>query len=69
LDHYSNGLFTAELKTMAKARVSLVAPNTKNRTVTPRRRANAELRTRVYLTDAEGAKLMEVAKGNHWGVP
>jgi type 1 fimbriae regulatory protein FimB/type 1 fimbriae regulatory protein FimE len=52
---------------MAKARLKLVIPNTKNRTVTPRRRANAELRTREYLTGAEVAKLMEVAKGNRWG--
>jgi type 1 fimbriae regulatory protein FimB/type 1 fimbriae regulatory protein FimE len=52
---------------MAKARLKLVTPNTKNRTVTPRRRANSELRAREYLTDAEVAKLMEVAKGNRWG--
>jgi type 1 fimbriae regulatory protein FimB/type 1 fimbriae regulatory protein FimE len=57
----------AGLKIMAKARLKLVTPSTENRTVTPRRRANAKLRTREYLTDAEVAKLMEVAKGNRWG--
>jgi type 1 fimbriae regulatory protein FimB/type 1 fimbriae regulatory protein FimE len=53
---------------MAKSHLQLVTPVTENRTVTtPRRRANAELRTREYLTDAEVAKLMDAAKGNRWG--
>jgi type 1 fimbriae regulatory protein FimB/type 1 fimbriae regulatory protein FimE len=37
----------------------LQPPTTENRTVTPMRRPNAELRTREYLTDAEVAKLTE----------
>jgi site-specific recombinase XerD len=51
---------------MAKSRLRLVSPRTENRTV-PRRRANAELRRREYLTDAEVAKLMKAAGGNRWG--
>jgi integrase len=53
---------------MLSPHLKLVTPSTKNRTVvTPRRRANAELRSREYLTDAEVAKLMEAAKGNRYG--
>lgn len=51
---------------MAKSRLRLVAPSTVKRTVS-RRRPNAELRTREYLTDAEVAKLSEAAKANRWG--
>src|SRR6202035_1300165 len=38
-----------------------------NRTVTPRRPPNAELRTREHLTEAEVERLMEVARKNRWG--
>jgi type 1 fimbriae regulatory protein FimB/type 1 fimbriae regulatory protein FimE len=33
----------------------------------PRRRPNAELRTREHLTDGEVTKLMDAAKSNRWG--
>jgi integrase len=33
----------------------------------PRRKPNAELRTREYLTDAEVAQLMDATKGNWYG--
>ena len=33
----------------------------------PRRRTNAELRSREYLTDAEVAARADAAKGNRWG--
>ena len=52
---------------MAKTRLRLVTPNTKNRTVTPKRPPNADLRTREYLTDAEVGRLMKAAAGNRWG--
>jgi integrase len=53
---------------VANSHLKLIAPSTENRTVaTPRRRANAELRTREYLTDAEVARLQEAAKANRWG--
>lgn len=52
---------------MTKARLKLVAPATANRTVTPRRRPNAELRPREHLTEREVGKLIEAAKGNRWG--
>src|SRR6201993_1336022 len=53
---------------MTKSHLRLVTPTTKNRTVaTPRRRTNAELRTREYLTDAEVAQLTEAAKANRYG--
>jgi type 1 fimbriae regulatory protein FimB/type 1 fimbriae regulatory protein FimE len=52
---------------MANSRLRLVGPTAVNRTVTPKRRPNAELRTREYLTDAEVSKLTEVAKSNRHG--
>ena len=52
---------------MAKSHLKLVAPTTENRTVTPTRRPNAELRTREYLTEAEVEKLTKAAKGNRYG--
>ena len=52
---------------MAKPRLRLVTPATVNRTVTPRRPPNRDLRTREHLTDAEVERLMEVAKDNRWG--
>ena len=53
---------------MARTHLKLVAPGTEKRTVvTPRRKTNAELRTREYLTDAEVTQLMEAAKGNRYG--
>ena len=52
---------------MAIAHLKLVAPTTKNRTVTPHRRPNRELRTREHLTTDEVARLMEAAKTNRNG--
>lgn len=52
---------------MAKPHLTLVAPTTVNRTVTPTRPPNKALRTREHLTEAEVEKLMEAAKGNRWG--
>jgi type 1 fimbriae regulatory protein FimB/type 1 fimbriae regulatory protein FimE len=52
---------------MRKSHLKLVAPTTVNRTVTPTRRPNAELRTREYLTASEVARLMKAAAGNRWG--
>ena len=47
---------------MAKSHLELVKPATEKRTVTPRRRPNAKLRTREYLTEAEVERLIEAAK-------
>ena len=53
---------------MATTRLRLVTPPIDNRTVgMPRRRTNAELRSREYLTNAEVARLGEAAKGNRYG--
>jgi hypothetical protein len=52
---------------MAHPRLRLVAPATENRTVTPRRPKNSELRTREYLTADEVERLIEVAKTNRHG--
>ena len=52
---------------MLKTPLRLVAPATQNRTVTPRRRPNAELRTREYLTETEVEKLIKAAGTNRWG--
>ena len=52
---------------MRNAHLKLVTPDTVNRTVTPTRRPNSELRTREYLTDDEVERLVEVAKRNRYG--
>ncbi len=49
---------------MAKSHLRLVAPVTKKRTVTLRRRRNGDLRTHEYLTEAEVERLMKAATGN-----
>jgi integrase len=51
---------------LAKSHLRLVAPGTVNRTVTPRRLPNADLRTREYLTEAEVERLLRATKGNRW---
>src|SRR4051794_39922549 len=50
-----------------KTNLRVVAPIIENRTVTPRRRPNAELRTREFLTEAEIEKLIKAASKNRWG--
>lgn len=52
---------------MAKSHLKLVAPTAEKRTVTPRRRPNAELRTREHLMPTEVETLIEAAKSNRWG--
>jgi hypothetical protein len=52
---------------MAKPNLRLVAPITENRTVTPQRAPNADLRTREHLTADEVEKLIEAAKANRHG--
>ena len=52
---------------MANPPLRLVAPSIKNRTVTPLRRPNAELRTREHLTEAEVERLMDAARQNRHG--
>ena len=51
---------------MAKSHLRLVAPNTVNRTVAPKRRPNADLRTREYLTPTEVERLLRATKANRW---
>jgi type 1 fimbriae regulatory protein FimB/type 1 fimbriae regulatory protein FimE len=55
------------VETLPKSRLRLVAPATVNRTVTPTRRPNAELRTREHLTESEVARLLKVAGDNRHG--
>lgn len=52
---------------MAKSHLKLVTPSTVKRTVTPKRRPNAELRTREHLMTSELEHLMDAARGNRWG--
>ena len=52
---------------MGNAQLRLLSPTTVNRTVTPRRAKNSELRTREHLTSSEVEGLMEAARGNRWG--
>jgi site-specific recombinase XerD len=51
---------------VAKSHPKLVTPTTKKRTVVPKRRPNAELRTREHLTEAEVERLMAATKGNRY---
>ena len=51
---------------MVKSHLTLVAPETVNRTVTPKRPPNADLRTREYLTEAEVERLLRATRGNRW---
>jgi integrase len=52
---------------MTTPRLRLVTSTTENRTVTPRRGKNGELRTREHLTIDEVERLIEVAKSNRHG--
>jgi hypothetical protein len=52
---------------VAKSHLRIVAPPTENRTVTPPRRRNADLRTREHLTAEEVERLSEAAKDNRYG--
>jgi integrase len=52
---------------MAKPALRVLSPTTEKRTVTPRRRPNAELRTREHLTEREVERLIEAAKANRYG--
>jgi type 1 fimbriae regulatory protein FimB/type 1 fimbriae regulatory protein FimE len=53
---------------MSKPRLRIVPPPTEIGTVgPPRRKPNADLRTREYLTEAEIERLLKAAKGNRWG--
>ncbi len=47
--------------------LALGRPRTVNGTVPPRRRKNAELRTREYLTETEIERLIKAARGNRYG--
>jgi integrase len=52
---------------MAKPNLRAISPPTVNRTVTPLRRKNADLRTREHLTEPEVERLMEAARQNRYG--
>jgi hypothetical protein len=47
---------------VAKPNLRLIMPATENRTVTPQRPTNAQLRTREHLTADEVERLIEAAK-------
>src|SRR6516225_4549158 len=51
---------------MPKSRLRLVASGTVNRTVTPKRPPNADLRAREYLTEAEVERLLRATRSNRW---
>jgi integrase len=52
---------------MAKTRLRLVTPTTVNRTVTPKRASNKDLRTREHLTEAEVERLNKATQDNRYG--
>jgi type 1 fimbriae regulatory protein FimB/type 1 fimbriae regulatory protein FimE len=62
-----NSRFAGGGESSMKSHHKLVTPNTKNRTVTPKRKPNADLRSREYLTDAEVERLTDATKANRWG--
>jgi integrase len=51
---------------MTKPHLRVVAPLAVNRTVTPTRRPNAELRTREHLTQTEVDRLIKAVGGNRY---
>ena len=51
----------------AKPALRIVSPANEMRTVRLGRKANAELRTREYLTEAEVERLIKAASGNRYG--
>jgi len=55
------------LYSVTNLHLRLVAPATIKRTVAPRRRPNAEYRTREHLTETEIEKLIESTKDNRYG--
>jgi integrase len=67
MGRYTNSHAAWEGIFMAKSKLRLASPTIVNRTVTPRRRPNAELRTREHLTDREVVRLIEAAKQNRYG--
>jgi type 1 fimbriae regulatory protein FimB/type 1 fimbriae regulatory protein FimE len=53
---------------MAKPQLRIVPSRTEIGTVAPpRRKPNADLRTREYLTEPEVERLLKAAKANRWG--
>jgi integrase len=53
---------------LSKTALKRVPPSTVKQTVDmARRRPNAELRTREYLTEAEIERLLDAVKDNRWG--
>src|SRR6476646_6224637 len=52
---------------MAKSHLTLVTPAIEKRTVTPKRRPNADLRSREHLTETDVDGLIQAAKRNRWG--
>src|SRR6516162_11783141 len=52
---------------MLKSNLRLVSPRAVIGTVPPRRKPNADLRTREYLTEPEVERLMKAAKANRHG--
>jgi integrase len=61
------------MKMAATAHLTLAAPDNEKFTVRPaparlpRRKSNAEYRSREHLTEREVARLIEAMKGNRWG--
>jgi integrase len=51
---------------MTNTALKLVSPAKENRTVTPLRRPNSELRPHEHLTEREVEKLIQATKGNRW---
>jgi integrase len=52
---------------MTKPSLRLVTPTTENRTVSPRRPRNSDVRTREHLTIDEVERLIEAVKNNRYG--
>jgi type 1 fimbriae regulatory protein FimB/type 1 fimbriae regulatory protein FimE len=66
-EHYTNSGDYRRTEFLSNKRLRLVAPAIVNRTVSPIRPPNSELRAREHLTEAEIEKLLAAAKGNRYG--
>jgi len=65
--HYPVSCHPNQTETPMKPAIKLVEPCNENRQVMPVRPANADLRSREYLTPAEIERLLKAAKDGRWG--
>jgi type 1 fimbriae regulatory protein FimB/type 1 fimbriae regulatory protein FimE len=65
---HNDSLRSRDSLVICQKKSRLVRPRTVNGTVPPRRRKNAELRTREYLTESEIDRLIKAVRANRYGL-